>query len=110
MTRRAWRDHPKACERCGRRGRVERHHLIRSQVVSRHHGDVYDPRNRLVLCPACHPDGPRGSARLPIAAVPDSAFEFAAELLGPGKAYNELRRFHEGEDPRLDALLEAHAA
>lgn len=105
MTRRAWADHPKVCERCGRRGYVERHHVIRGQVVRREHGDRYDPRNRLVLCPRCHPDGAQGAGRLPIAAVPDAAFEFAADLLGPGKAYNELRRWYEGEDPRLEALL-----
>lgn len=108
VTRAAWRaDRPTRCEVCGGRGRLEAHHVIRDQVVRREHGDTYDPRNRLMTCPRCHPDGAQGGRRLPIEHVPDRAIEFAVELLGPGKAYNELVRWHPGAETaeRIVALL-----
>lgn len=108
MTRRAWyADRPRRCEVCGAGGYLEAHHVLREQWVRRHGGDVYDPRNRLVVCPACHPDGARGGRKLAIEHVRDEMIAFAVDTAGPGPAYNELRRWIEGTDPRVDALLRA---
>lgn len=48
------------------------------------------------------------SRRFPIllASLPDSAFAFAAELLGSGAAYEYLALRYVGSDPRHDALLD----
>lgn len=95
---------------CGNPGGrwLAQHHVIYEQVVRRVGGDIYDPRNSLTLCDVHHAKHHKRSEPLTLDLVPDAAFEFAADLLGPGKAYNELRRWHDGEDPRLDALLAAH--
>jgi hypothetical protein len=73
--------------------------------VTRHGGDVWDLRNRLPAPALAHAQHTAGAARFPLALLPDSAFVFAVELLGPGRAYNLLRREYAGEDARLDALL-----
>ena len=39
------------------------------------------------------------------AALPDSVFSFAAELVNAGWAFEYLRRRYSGDDPRLEALL-----
>ena len=58
-------------------------------------------------CPVCgHHNGTR---RFSLALLPDVAYEFAGELMGPA-AYDYLRRRYDGEDPRLDALLLEDAA
>lgn len=110
MTRRAWyADRPRCCEVCGAAGFVQAGHVIREQTVKREHGDRWDTRNRLwvgVAC-RCHERHTLAVERIPLEKLPDVAFDFAAELLGPGKAYNALRREYAGDDPRLDALLAA---
>jgi hypothetical protein len=53
----------------------------------------------------CHRRHSDAVQRIPLTALPDGAFQFAAELLGPGKAYNELRRTYGGHDERLEELL-----
>lgn len=87
---------------------LAQHHVIYEQVVRRNGGDVFDPRNSLTLCDVHHAKHHKRSEPLSIEHVPDAAFEFASELLGPGKAFNEFRRSYVGDDPRLDALLAAH--
>jgi hypothetical protein len=70
--------------------------------------DLYDDERNLVpVCNRCHARTHSGVARLPLWVLPDSVYEFALELLGPGPAYEWLRRRYDGGDPRLDALLEA---
>lgn len=83
------------------------HHVSYRQVVARESGDEWDPRNALTLCQSCHASHHKGGRVLPLALLPDSAFEFAADTFGPGPGYELLRRRYSGEDPRLDALLEA---
>jgi len=82
-----------------------RHHAVYRQRIREVGGDVQDARNCVVVCGSCHAYHHAQSRPLPLAALGDLVFEFASELLGPGAAYNYLRRRYVGEDPRLDALL-----
>lgn len=52
----------------------------------------------------CHGAHHSASRRLELRVLPDSVFEFAAELMGAA-GYDYLRRFYRGEDARLEALL-----
>jgi len=81
------------------------HHAIHAQHVRAAGGDVYDTRNRLVLTRERHAAHHAGD-QIHICCVPTSAFEFAGELLGPGRAYEYLRRHYRGTDDRLLALLD----
>ena len=82
------------------------HHIIYQQHVRRAGGDLYDPRNLVVVSDVEHERHHNRSRPFALSQLPDSAFEFAAELLGPDAAFNYLRRRYAGDDPRLDALLE----
>jgi hypothetical protein len=84
---------------------VHHHHVLYRQIIRRHHGDETDERNLIPLCFRCHERHHNRVAPLPLWALPDSVYEFAAELLGHGPAYEELRRRYRDGDPRLDALL-----
>lgn len=103
---------PRTCENpecLGRDGRTEGHHCFYKQMLRREGGDIWDPRNRFVLCRDCHKE--HHGRRMPIAltSLPDSVYEFGVELLGPGAAYEYLRKRYRGQDPRLDALLSLSA-
>jgi len=64
-----------------------------------------DKRNLVWLAYDCHMAHHNRAPALTLAKLPDSVFEFAAELLGPGEAFEYLRRRYDGQDARLDALL-----
>lgn len=66
---------------------------------------IADERNLVAIAFHCHGQHHLGAARIPLQRLPASVFEFAAEVLGSGPAYEYLRRRYAGEDPRLDALL-----
>lgn len=80
-------------------------------VIKRHaaHGErgrwLRDRRNIVRMDFACHFAHHNASRRLWLEVLPDSVFEFAAELMGAGAAYEYLARYYRGEDPRLEALL-----
>lgn len=108
---------------CGRQRGVQWHHVVYKQEIRRvvaeqtEHGPpdiiremalIADRRNLVPLGPKCHGAHHGRSRPLPLGLLPDSAFEFAGELLGPGRAYEYLKRRYVGSDPRLDALLEQH--
>jgi hypothetical protein len=108
---------------CGRVRGVQWHHVVYQQEIRRvvreqtEHGPpdvaremalLTSRRNLMPLGPRCHAAHHNRSKPLRLALLPDSAFEFAAELLGAGRAYEYLKRRYVGEDPRLDALLEDH--
>jgi hypothetical protein len=108
---------------CGCRERaVHAHHILYRAEITRIHktrlreGKATRPLNVLLaddrnLAPAafvCHGNHHAASQRYQLAALPDSAFEFAAEMMGV-RAHDWLRRRYGGEDPRLDALLETEA-
>lgn len=80
------------------------HHVVYEQHVKREGGDRWDPRNALRLCVSCHSSHHRRGRVVPLVALRDENYEFAAELLGSA-AYDYLRRRYAGEDPRLDMML-----
>jgi hypothetical protein len=111
------------CGRGKRRG-LHKHHVIYQQelrrIVARDHRAadlagppdivrertlIVDPRNIVLMGYACHAGHHNRSRVLPLAVLPDSCFEFAAEVLGPGPAYEYLRRRYASQDARLEALL-----
>jgi hypothetical protein len=86
---------------CGQRG-VQKHHVIYEQ----HLRPLTRPEARRTLL--------RDSRNLvhhqrgrpfTLAALPDTVYEFAEEVLGAGPAYEYLRRRYAGPDARLDGLL-----
>lgn len=107
---------------CGRRS-VNRHHCIYAQALrplsplggknyvdraersARQAELLKDPRNLVPVAWQCHQNHHAGSARFPLAVLPDSVYEFAVEVLGAGPAYEYLKAHYAGSDPRLDALL-----
>jgi hypothetical protein len=99
------RDYCQSPSCLGARGCLAQHHICYAQTVGREDGDLFDPRNGMTLCTSCHLKHHNRHAVLPLTALPSPAFEYAAELLGPEKAYNYLQRRYAGDDPRLDALL-----
>jgi hypothetical protein len=82
------------------------HHCVYQQEVRKHGGDLGDPRNFMVVSERRHERHHSRTEALSLEMLPDPAYEYASELLGPEKAYNYLRRRYSGQDPRLDALLE----
>lgn len=65
---------------------------------------VTDPRNLVNAAATCHGAHHGKSQPYPLAALPDSVFEFAAEVLG-ARAHGYLRRRYVGCDERLDELF-----
>lgn len=114
---------------CGRRS-ANRHHAIYAQEIKARvpvgHGRagygmdyttramrsaeqarwLRDPRNLVPIAFACHQGHHSGHRRLPLGVLPDSVYEFAAELMGPA-AYDYLHAHYGGHDSRADALLTA---
>lgn len=100
---------------CASRGRHD-HHVVTQQKIREVVADkkerrarLTDRRNIVRMAFDCHLAHHNASARLPVAVLPDSVFEFAVELLGASAAFEYLRRYYRGEDPRLEALLERAA-
>lgn len=86
------------------------HHVVYEQHVRAKGGDRWDPDNSLTLCFVCHSSHHRkGRYTVPLIALRDENYAFAFDLMGPA-AYDYLRRYYVGEDPRLDALLSGVAA
>lgn len=91
---------------CGQRALPYRHHVVYKQEIVRRGGNVDDPRNLVPIAFDCHGDHHGRARPFELGRLPDSAFEFAAELMGPA-AFDYLRRRYSGEDSRLEALLSA---
>lgn len=95
-------EHP-ACP--GDCGRLCLHHVVYRQHVEGAAGDVWDTRNAMTIGAGCHlSHHVRGRRVIPASALPTSAYDFARDLLGPGGAYEYIRRRYQGDDPRLAEL------
>ena len=89
------------CSVCGAPGLVRRHHVCYEQAVRRANGNPWDLRNAMTVglhetC-ACHSRQHTAVKRIPLAAVPTEAIEFAVELLGQFNAAVYLASHYEGE-------------
>jgi hypothetical protein len=89
---------------CGQKA-VHQHHAVYQAASARYGGDEKDERNLVPVAFDCHFAHHSGAKRFRLRDMPDSVFEFAREMAGPGVAYELLGRYYGGEDPRLDALL-----
>ena len=87
---------------CGQRA-VHNHHCVYRQELRKHGGSLKDARNLVPMALDCHFSHHAGSRRLLLSMLPDSAFEYAGELLGE-YAPLWLARYYRGDDPRLEAL------
>ena len=93
---------------------TEWHHAIYVQELRRIHNHrqnrvpwldlLMDTRNLLPVARLCHGRHHSGRERYELRMLPDSVYEFAAEVLG-ARAHAYLNRRYAGLDPRLDALL-----
>lgn len=95
---------------CGAAGR-HKHHVvfqqhIRVEAPPGSRGRLLrDSRNLVPMALACHSAFHGHMLHLPARRLPDSVFEFAVELLGPGAAYEYLSRRYSGSDERLGGML-----
>ena len=100
------------CQHPGCLGQVvvlNQHHVVYEQHVQNAGGDRWHPDNALALCVSCHMSHHQRGRPLPLSALRDENYAFAYELMGPA-AYDYLRRYYDGDDERLDALLVERAA
>lgn len=75
---------------------LERHHIVALSTI-RQEGRLdleFDLRNSLLLHPHCHSWHTDASRRIPLAAVPSVALDFAVELLGRDRAALYMARFY----------------
>lgn len=93
------------------------HHAVTKATINRatsdaatFHARSQDPRNLVPVHHQCHWAHHNHQPRFHVGRLPDSVFAFAAEVLGPGPAYERLIKDYRGTDPRLDALLDAWEA
>lgn len=89
---------------CGQRA-VHLHHCVTRQELRKHGGDADDERNLVPVAFACHGAHHGRSRPLPVHVLPSSVFDFAAEVMGPGAAYEYIARTYDGTDLRLERLL-----
>lgn len=89
---------------CGVRA-IQRHHVIYAQHCRAEKASVNDLRNLVPVAKECHEAHHNRKRPYSLSSMPDSVFEFAAEALGPDRAFNYLRRRYTGPDARLEALI-----
>lgn len=101
-----FKDWETRCRVCGVKRANHQHHVVYKQEVRRSAGDINDPHNAFAICTGCHTKhhGANGP-KIQLTLLRDENYQFAASLMGSGRAYEYLRRRYDGDDPRLDALL-----
>lgn len=84
------------------------HHSVYKQHVIAEGKDEWDPWLALNICPACHGrhHDPFDPWKLPMRSLRANNISFAEDLFGPYKAYVYFHRRYDGEDPRVERLLE----
>lgn len=73
------------------------HHVCYRQHVVRAGGDIWDPRNAMTICNACHASHHKRGRVLLVTSLPDSAIEFGFELFGDA-ALDYFRRYYVDDD------------
>jgi hypothetical protein len=97
------------CAVCLERKPFEAHHVLAKSHCRQAGAPRYSPDNALRLCAktpqSCHERHTHWQQRVPSRALRDENIEFVARWLGDLAAYNYLRRYYEGYDARVEALL-----
>lgn len=96
----------RCCAVCGSRGGYDAHHVIEKSHLREWGLPQYVAANCLRLCGDCHRRHTERSKKVPLSALRNENIDYAAVLLGAGKAYNYLSRRYAGTDPRVTDLLE----
>lgn len=93
------------CLVCKSRKGLVLHHSTYEKEIRRCGGNKWEPNAGITLCENCHwsQHSPKG-IRLPLASLRDENIQYAFSLMGP-RAYDYLRRFYSGSDPRVEDLL-----
>lgn len=111
-----FREQGTKCLRCGYdmndgTRRVDPHHVVYRRHLAERELWEWDLDNGIPICRACHDQHhyPGVACRpLPICLLPDHCVDYAFRILG-AYAYDYLRRYYAGDDPRLDSRLAAAA-
>lgn len=98
---------------CGAWQRLDLHHAVTQQTLRRADPGraavlCADPRNLVPVSRPCHAAHHARTKPILLAVLPNRVFNFACEILGAGPAYEYLHRHYDGQDPRLDALLQVY--
>jgi len=101
----------RVCAVCGRTDSFDAHHVIEAQYLKQNGHAVYVEANALRVCDQyaknnCHGKHTGRSRKIRLKELLEENLIYAVELLGPDKAENYLRRNYQGNDPRLDSILE----
>jgi hypothetical protein len=114
---------------CGKQTHLQWHHVVYQQELRRilrqqHRASgasgppdiiremalTSDKRNMVIVGPKCHANHHNRSKPYSLSMLPDEAYEFAADVMGAGRAYEYLSRRYSGSDMRLERLLARQAA
>lgn len=84
---------------------LEGHHVLEAQLLKREGREdvLWDPRNRMMLAPACHSNHTSAFRRIALKAVPAPAVAFAVEVLGEDRAALYLARMYRADVSRRAA-------
>jgi hypothetical protein len=97
------------CAVCEQRKPFDAHHVLTRSRCKREGLPLWSPDNALRLCAktpdSCHERHTRWQRLVPLIALRDTNIEFVAHWLGDLAAYSYLRRYYDGYDPRVEALL-----
>lgn len=91
------------CECCNRRAH-QAHHVIKQQDLHRRGLWCWDARVGMALCETCHRRHHAHSKPIPLIELRADTLDYAFARLGP-YAFDYLRRYYGGPDPRLDSRL-----
>lgn len=91
------------CARCRRRSGLHPHHVFYEQHVEDAGGDVWDPRNRLMLCEDHHLNHHGRGDVVPLDVIPDRALAFGVEVFGMAGAVAYLQRYYRATAAALAA-------
>ncbi len=93
------------CMACGSRGYgLQRHHVVYCMDIEARGIEAavtHDTRNLVWLCPPCHQRQTNGARPISVGALPDTALQFASEVLGNDAAREYLAtRYADAPEPR----------
>lgn len=82
------------CCMCGRRDRLQQHHVVYRQHIRREGGWEYDPRDARSACDRCHMSHHRRGRVIPVSKLRPENIVFAVELFGRERARGYFERYY----------------